>query len=260
LLELRARRVVLAIRQAKRLAAWAAWPAPRLADEGSFPHRVYVRAIPIARDDDAAHPLLERGKLTNLALAAPCFDGIIVSPDAPLSFWRALGRVTAARGFEWGMELRAGCIVPALGGGICLLSNALFEMAARLGWTIVERHGHSLDAGLPSDGLDATVLWPHVDLRVAPRSGEHRLAVNVREGRLHLDVHARERSGHVVHLAVVAQPAPAPYRASTVVRTIDGKREVIARNNKRVLRESERSRNCLTCDETACHARVAIAK
>lgn len=264
--ELRARRVALAVRQARRLASWTAqrsrWVAPRIGDATDFPHRIYERSVAIARDDDSAHPLLERGKLTNVALAAPCFDGIVVTPDAPLSFWRALGRVTAARGFEWGMELRAGCIVPALGGGICLISNALFEMAARLGWRILERHGHSLDAGLAVEpGLDATVLWPHVDLRVAPPSGAARLEVRVRDGRLHvIATFASEPRAREVHLRLVREPAPAPFRASSVVRTIDGTREVIARDRKRVLHESERTRNCLTCNEIACHARVRVGR
>ena len=263
--ELRARRLALALRQARRLAAWTVepsrWAAPRVGDAADFPHRVYERTIPIARDDRAAHPVLERGKLTNVALAAPCFDGIVVTEDAPLSFWRALGRVTAARGFEWGMELRAGCIVPALGGGICLISNALFEMAARLGWNILERHGHSLDAGLAAEpGLDATVLWPHVDLRVAPASGSARLEVRVRNGRLHVAAFAKDQHARAVHLTLVREPAPEPFRASTIVRTIDGTREIIARDRKRVVRESERARNCLTCNEDACHARVRVAR
>jgi vancomycin resistance protein VanW len=261
-LELRARRAALALRQARRLASWAwspsEWRAPELGHAASFPHRVYETSIPIARDDAAAHPLLERGKRINVALAAPRFDGVVVSPHAPLSFWRALGRVTAARGFAWGMELRSGCVVPALGGGICLLSNALFEMAARLGWTILERHGHSLDAG-QIVGMDATVLWPHVDLRVAPASGRARLRVRVVRDALVLEVFAdaplRVRA---VHLKVIEGRAQAPFRARTVVRTIDGTSEIIARDRKRVLEASERTRNCITCDETACHARVVV--
>jgi vancomycin resistance protein VanW len=258
LLELRARRAVLAARQARRLVSWAwepGWRAPEIADAATLPHRVYEKTIAIARSD--GHPVLERGKHTNVALAAPRFDGVIVSPHAPLSFWRALGRVTAARGFVWGMELRSGCVVPALGGGICLLSNALFEMAARLGWNILERHGHSLDAGQVGD-LDATVLWPHVDLRIAPPSGRARLAVRVLEGELVIEAFADTPRVGAVHLRVIEGRAEAPFRARTIVRTIDGSTEVIARDRKRVLEANERTRNCLTCDETACHARVAV--
>jgi vancomycin resistance protein VanW len=260
-LELRARRAVLAARQARRLASWAfapgKWRAPELAGEAPFPHRVYEASIPIARADAAAHPILERGKRANVALAAPRFDGVVVSPNAPLSFWRALGRVTAARGFVWGMELRSGCVVPALGGGICLLSNALFEMAARLGWTILERHGHSLDAGQIAD-LDATVLWPHIDLRVAPASGRARLGMRVVRDAVVLEVFADAPRARQVRLHVIEGRAEAPYRARTVMRTVDGASEIIARDRKRALDASERTRNCLTCDETDCHARVAV--
>lgn len=35
---------------------------------------------------------------------------------------------TSARGFSWGMELRSGCAVPSIGGGLCVLSNAPAEL------------------------------------------------------------------------------------------------------------------------------------
>ncbi len=77
------------------------------------------------------------------------------------------------------MELRAGCAVPAIGGGLCLLSNALFALAVELGWEILERHGHSMALADPH-ALDATVAYPYVDLRIAPRRGTAVLAVAVR--------------------------------------------------------------------------------
>jgi vancomycin resistance protein VanW len=220
---------------------------------------VYDERIRIARADESAHPLLEEGKLVNLALAAPSFDGIVVAPHRPLSFWRALGRVTASRGFRYGMELRAGCIVPALGGGLCLLSNALFEMAARLDWQILERHAHSMDAGLPVHGmwgLDATVLWPHVDLRIAPRRGSARLSVRVADGDLALTVHADMVADRAVALRAEEIRGAAPFRANRIVRSVGAREEVIAINRKRVLVAAEAKRSCLACGETSCKDRV----
>ena len=136
--------------QARRLAAWAArtgtWAPPVRASTLGFDHLHHHVRVPIGRRDEAAHPVFEAGKRHNLALAAPAFDGVVVPADRPLSFWRTLGRITAARGYRAGMELSGGCIVPAIGGGVCLLSNALFEAAVRLGWRIDERHGHSREA------------------------------------------------------------------------------------------------------------------
>lgn len=234
------------------------------------------RRVALCRSTGAADPQLEAGKVRNVQLAAPGLHDLVVGPDQTLSFWRAVGRATAADGYVLGMELRGGCIRPAIAGGICLLSNALFSLACTLGWQIVERHGHSVQAVVPDPnqlwGLDATVFWPYVDLRVRPRQlsvvrcvvvpapmpgdldlllqvwGPEPLAVStqlwttndraaqeggdrVRRNELHRMVRARD-TGHVlVH-------------------------EVLTHNRKILRPEAEMGRNCLTCGEVSCHARV----
>lgn len=276
-LSLAVRRTKVAYFQARRLLSWATeperWQQPALAGPAAgFPHCVYQRDVPIGRTDPGADPVLEQGKRVNLALAAPSFDGLVVAPDRPLSFWRALGRITAARGFRHGMELRGGCIVPTLGGGLCALSNALFRMACELGWNILERHGHTREAA-PFDGevwgLDATVFWPHVDLRIAPLAGPVRLEVAVRGEVLRLGVHATVPQRARVELASVddsvddRMPGDSGLRLrqNRVLRTIVDRdtgavrRDVVASNRKELVRVVDQRRNCMTCDEQACHAR-----
>jgi vancomycin resistance protein VanW len=266
------RRTKVAYFQVRRLLTWTLerWRVPELAPSpAGFPHRVYEREVSIARTDPGADPVLEQGKRVNLALAAPCFDGIVLAPEQPLSFWRALGRVTAARGFRHGMELRGGCIVPTLGGGLCALSNALFRMACELGWNILERHGHTRDAApLTGDvwGLDATVFWPHVDLRVAPRTGRARLGVAVVGDRLRLRVDTTEPLHTRVALAGaddrIDAAGSARIRHNRVLRVVvdqatgrEVQRDVVAVNRKELVRVADQRRNCMTCDEDACHAR-----
>ncbi len=260
-------------RQAVRLVRWRLegdrFPRPETGPRTSDDHLIYRHAVPIARSDADAHPLFEAGKRHNVRLAARAFDGLVLEPNQPLSFWRTLGRISEADGYRYGMELRGGCVVPAVGGGVCLLSNALFEVAVALGWTIVERHGHSLEAIPPAAdaavwGLDATVFWPHVDLRVAPTAAT-RLAVFVeRDGATDLLIIEAygERSAPSVELEmvderVVRDSAGAHYRLNRVTRRVGGQREVIAENRRRILGPVGRRRSCLTCDETDCHARPA---
>ncbi len=271
------RRAKVAALQVRRLAAWVTRPddfaRPQLASlEHGFTHLAYAVATRIDRTDPDAHPLLEEGKRINLALAAPHFDGLLLTPEHPLSFWRALGRVTAAAGYRHGMELRGGCIVPALGGGLCLLSNALFVMAATLGWTILERHGHSREA-IPPDpdalwGLDATVAWPYVDLRVAPRAGRAKLGARVADGHLHLTVHTDQPSEdrftlHAVDERILVRGDVRIRQNRILRRRSDAsgaqvEEEIIARNRKELLHREVRRRNCLTCNVTSCHARVDV--
>jgi vancomycin resistance protein VanW len=271
-MSLAVRRTKVAYFQARRLLTWTLqrerWRAPVLASPAGFPYRVYERELSIARTDPGADPVLEQGKRVNLALAAPCFDGLVVTPEQPLSFWRALGRVTAARGFRHGMELRGGCIVPTLGGGLCALSNGLFGLACELGWNIIERHGHTRDAAPTEDalwGLDATVFWPHVDLRVAPYAGQARLSVAVVGDSLRLCVDASAPLDTQVALAGDGDRVDAAgsvrTRHNRVLRVIVDKatgrevrRDVVAVNRKQLVRVVEQRRNCMTCEQ-ACHAR-----
>lgn len=259
--------------QLRRLAAWVArpeaFPAPALAGPlERFPHVVGSVVLPLRRTDPHAQVLFEEGKRHNVALAAPAFDGLLISAERPFSFWRALGPATEAAGFREGMELQGGCVVPAMGGGLCLLSNALFELAARAGWRILERHGHTQQAApTPAGalfGLDATVLYPYVDLRFAPVRGAARLSVRVEGDALRVEARADTAPERVALAAVgeeVVTEAGERYRINTIERSrfdASGRRtavETLATNRKRLLREAEQSRSCLTCGELACKAR-----
>ncbi len=110
---------------------------------------------------------LTAGKIHNLRLAARALDGIEIPAGEVFSFWRQLGRTTRRRGFTAGRELREGCLVPSVGGGLCQLTGPLYQVALIAGFTIVERHAHSrVIAGSSAEaGLDATVFWNYVDLR-----------------------------------------------------------------------------------------------
>jgi len=123
-------------------------------------HRLYSLKDPRER-------LLEMGKVQNLRIAAAALDGIVVMPGDTFSFWRAAGRATRAKGYVVGRELRQGCMIPTVGGGLCQLTNALSRVAHRAGMEIVERHSHSVQPeGFFIDGAtDATVFWNYVDFR-----------------------------------------------------------------------------------------------
>jgi hypothetical protein len=78
-----------------------------------------------------------------------------------------VGRTSSFRGFVEGRELREGCIIPNIGGGLCQLSNALYDAALKADFDIVERHAHTqvVAGSLAEEGRDATVFWNYVDLR-----------------------------------------------------------------------------------------------
>lgn len=110
---------------------------------------------------------LTAGKVQNLRAACRRLNGVEVPAGGVFSFWKQLGRTTRGRGFTEGRELRSGCMVPNLGGGLCQLSGLLHAAAIEAGLEVIERHEHSHrlpGSPLPPE-LDATVFWNYVDLR-----------------------------------------------------------------------------------------------
>lgn len=122
---------------------------------------------PLWRELTPAEFPLTAGKVENLRQALRAFHGVEVPAGQVFSFWRQLGRTTRAKGFTHGRELREGCLVPALGGGLCQLSGLLYQAALAAGLEVVERHAHSriLPGSAAEQNLDATVFWNYVDLR-----------------------------------------------------------------------------------------------
>lgn len=105
-------------------------PVPRHRPQGATQGEVLAEIrSPLYAPADVAERELQLGKVENLRVAARSLDGIRVPKGAIFSFWRQVGRPTKARGYVVGRELRQGCLIPTVAGGICQLSNSLYQMA-----------------------------------------------------------------------------------------------------------------------------------
>jgi len=116
--------------------------------------------------DGSEHSLVT-GKIHNLRLALRKLNGVEIPAGQLFSFWKQVGRTSRSKGYVAGRELREGCLIPSIGGGLCQLSNALYDAALNSGFEIVERHAHTkvIPGSLAEKGRDATVFWNYVDLR-----------------------------------------------------------------------------------------------
>ena len=115
---------------------------------------------------DSEQPLIA-GKIHNLRVAIRQLNGVEIPAGSIFSFWAQVGQPTRFRGYVKGRELRQGCIVPTIAGGLCQLANALYQVAVDADLEIVERHRHStIVAGSAAQiDRDATIFWNYVDLR-----------------------------------------------------------------------------------------------
>ncbi len=140
--------------------------APRSSVLASMPVMSRSRT-PLWTEIDPEERFLVAGKIHNLRLAARKLDGLEVAANQTFSFWKQVGRASRFRGYVEGRELREGCIIPNVGGGLCQISNALYDAALDANFEIVERHAHTqvVTGSLAEKGRDATVFWNYVDLR-----------------------------------------------------------------------------------------------
>ncbi len=122
---------------------------------------------PLWTEKEPGEQFLQAGKIHNLRLVVRKLNGLEVPANTVFSFWKQVGKTTHFRGFVAGRELREGCIIPNIGGGLCQISNALYDAALKANFEIIERHAHTqvVRGSLAEQGRDATVFWNYVDLR-----------------------------------------------------------------------------------------------
>jgi len=157
------------LRHRRILQNWCA-PVPKWPLSPDLPtQQLRAESISALWDLDApfAEKILQAGKIQNLRMACLQLDGCHVPANQIFSFWRQLGQPSRRKGYVEGRELRQGCIIPSIGGGLCQLSNALYDAALKADCTICERHAHTqiIPGSLAEIGRDATVFWNYVDLR-----------------------------------------------------------------------------------------------
>jgi hypothetical protein len=187
---------------------------------------------PLWTEDGAAELPLVAGKVHNLRLALRRLHGVEVPAGEVFGFWAQVGRASRWRGFVAGRELREGCLIPSVGGGMCQLSNALYHAALEAGCEIVERHAHSraVPGSQAEAGRDATVFWNYVDLRFRARGP---LRVEAWMDAHTLTVRLRGRRDEV------RAPAPEPRRRVRALRVLGAG-----------------PRSCTSCGDDACFRHV----
>jgi hypothetical protein len=170
-----------------------------------------VKRGPLWRDMTPAEFPLTAGKVENLRRAVRAFHGIEIPAGQIFSFWRQLGRTTRSKGFTDGRELREGCMVPAIGGGLCQLSGLLYQAALEAGLEIVERHAHSriIPGSSAEQDLDATVFWNYVDLRFKSDS-PWRIEAELSASELVIRIRSTGAAKIAVAVPAPAKPRPAP--------------------------------------------------
>ena len=99
--------------------------------------------------------MLQENKATNLSIAAPKVNGIIIRPGEVFSFWKLVGSTTAKKGYKDGLIISRGNVKSGIGGGMCQFTNLIHWMVLHTPFEITEHHHH--------DSLD---LFPDCNRRI----------------------------------------------------------------------------------------------
>ncbi len=105
-----------------------------------------------------------RGK--NIDVAASKIDGLVLSPGELVSFNDVVGERSEDNGFAKSWEIYKGEMVEGVGGGTCQVASTFHAALFFGGMDMIERLPHSRPSAYIPMGLDATVVYPIVDLKV----------------------------------------------------------------------------------------------
>ncbi len=106
------------------------------------------------------------GRDRNIARAATALDGVVLMPGEEVSFNAEVGPRSTDNGFFKAPEIYRGEMREGIGGGACQVASTLYAAALFAGLDVTERRNHSRPSGYIRPGLDATVSYPVLDLRV----------------------------------------------------------------------------------------------
>lgn len=103
----------------------------------------------------------------NMALALNACNGSVIGPGETWSFNDCTGNSNlTSLGYRPATVIIGGELVPGIGGGLCQSSTTIYNAAIRTNMEIVERYCHYYQSTYADAGLDATIDWPYLDLKL----------------------------------------------------------------------------------------------
>ncbi len=103
----------------------------------------------------------------NMALALAACNGSVIEPGETWSFNACTGNSNlTSLGYRAATVIIGGELVPGIGGGLCQSSTTIYNAAIRTNLEIVERYCHYYQSTYADAGLDATIDYPNLDLKL----------------------------------------------------------------------------------------------
>jgi hypothetical protein len=132
-----------------------------------------------------------------------------LEPNQLVSFNAVVGERSEANGFKVAWEIFKGEMRPGVGGGTCQVASTLHAAAMFGGLEIPERLPHSRPSAYITMGLDSTVVFPVVDLKLKnPHPFPLVVHTKVREGTLTIELLGASKPVEVTFSREVVEVLP----------------------------------------------------
>jgi vancomycin resistance protein YoaR len=136
----------------------------------------------------------EGPRAVNVRVAAEALDGAVIAPGGSLSFNERVGPRTPGRGYRVAHVIYDGEMIDGIGGGVCQVASTLHAAAFLAGLPIEAHAPHSRPSTYIPMGLDATVVYPDVDLVIGnPLPVPITVRAHAEGGQLEVTLWARAR-------------------------------------------------------------------
>ena len=104
---------------------------------------------------------------TNMRVSLEACNGSIIEPGATWSFNACTGDSNLeSNGYKPANVISEGKLVEGIGGGICQSSSTIYNAAVRANMKVEERYNHKWASSYVPTGLDATIDYPNLDLKL----------------------------------------------------------------------------------------------
>lgn len=136
-----------------------------------LPYVIYDHKSLIRRTLGEVDPQLQENKATNLSIAAPKINNILIKPNEEFSFWNCVGSCTKEKGYLEGLYVYSNGMGQGIGGGLCQMSNLIHWMVLHTPLVITELHHHDQIDLFPDHGrvvpfgTGTSVAYNYVDYR-----------------------------------------------------------------------------------------------
>ncbi len=156
-----------------------------------------------------AKDLKHEARTYNLRLAASHLDGHVIFPGETFDFNDVVGPRNEANGYRVAPVIASGELVDGIGGGTCQVAGTLHGAAYFSGLDIAERHPHTRPSFYIKMGMDATVVYPTITLKLRnPFSFPIVLHETVEDGMVHAEILGPKRTRDVTFVRKVNDVVP----------------------------------------------------